>query len=46
MTAATGVFRIAPDINAEITRWLSYLGAERRMSAKTLDAYRATCRSF
>lgn len=33
-------FLVAPDISAEITRWLSHLGAERRMSAKTLDAYR------
>jgi integrase/recombinase XerC len=32
-------FRVAPDISAEIARWLSYLGAERRMSGKTLDAY-------
>jgi len=29
----------APDVNAEIARWLGYLGAERRMSPKTLDAY-------
>ena len=46
MTVATGVFRIAPDINAEITRWLSYLGAERRMSVKTLDAYRRDVLQF
>lgn len=30
---------IAPDVAAEIARWLSYLGAERRMSGKTLEAY-------
>jgi integrase/recombinase XerC len=30
----------APDVSAEIARWLGYLGAERRMSAKTLEAYR------
>ena len=30
---------IAPDIAAEITRWLSHLGAEKRMSPKTLEAY-------
>lgn len=30
---------IAADIAAEISRWLRYLGAEKRMSAKTLDAY-------
>ncbi len=29
----------SPDVAAEIDRWLSYLGAERRMSAKTLEAY-------
>jgi integrase/recombinase XerC len=29
----------SPDVTAEITRWLGYLGAERRMSPKTLDAY-------
>ncbi|HZP71463.1 MAG TPA: tyrosine recombinase XerC [Pseudolabrys sp.] len=32
-------FHVAPDIGAEIARWLDYLGAERRMSKKTLDAY-------
>ena len=30
---------IAPDIAAEISRWLAYLGSERRMSPKTLEAY-------
>ena len=30
---------IAPDVTAEIGRWLGYLGAERRMSPKTLEAY-------
>ena len=29
----------APDVAAEISRWLGYLGAERRMSPKTLEAY-------
>ena len=29
----------AADVAAEIGRWLDYLGAERRLSAKTLDAY-------
>lgn len=32
-------FKVAPDVGAEIKRWLSHLGAERRMSGKTLDAY-------
>jgi integrase/recombinase XerC len=30
---------IAPDVTAEIGRWLAYLGTERRMSPKTLEAY-------
>jgi len=30
---------VSPDVKAEIARWLDYLGAERRMSGKTLDAY-------
>jgi integrase/recombinase XerC len=30
---------VAPDVAAEIARWLGYLGAERRLSAKTLEAY-------
>jgi integrase/recombinase XerC len=29
----------APDVTTEIARWLDYLGAERRMSPKTLEAY-------
>jgi integrase/recombinase XerC len=37
---------IAPDVAAEITRWLGYLGAERRMSGKTLDAYARDVRQF
>lgn len=36
----------SPDVFAEITRWLSYLGAERRMSAKTLDAYQRDVSQF
>lgn len=31
--------KIAPDVSAEIGRWLGFLGAERRMSDKTLEAY-------
>jgi integrase/recombinase XerC len=38
--------QIAPDVAAEIARWLGYLGAERRMSAKTLDAYARDARQF
>ena len=29
----------SPDVAAEVSRWLGYLGAERRMSGKTLEAY-------
>ena len=29
----------APDVETEIARWLAFLGAERRMSPKTLEAY-------
>jgi len=39
-------FRVAPDISVEIARWLSHLGAERRMSAKTLDAYQRDVSQF
>ena len=37
---------IAPDVASEIGRWLDYLGAERRMSPKTLDAYRRDVGQF
>jgi integrase/recombinase XerC len=36
----------AKDVAAEMTAWLAYLGAERRMSAKTLDAYSRDVRQF
>jgi integrase/recombinase XerC len=36
MTSQTA---IAPDVAAEIAGWLRFLGAERRMSDKTLEAY-------
>ena len=31
---------IAPDVAAEIDGWLRFLGAEKRMAPKTLEAYR------
>jgi integrase/recombinase XerC len=39
-------FLASPDVAAEITRWLGYLGGERRMSAKTLEAYRRDVTQF
>src|SRR5512141_2400508 len=37
---------IAPEVAAEIAGWLSFLGAERRMSPKTLEAYRRDVGQF
>ena len=37
---------IAPDVAAEIDTWLNYLNSERRMSDKTLDAYRRDVAQF
>lgn len=36
----------APEVAAEIRHWLSHLGAERRMSKKTVDAYQRDVRQF
>ena len=36
----------AADVAAEIARWLGYLGAERRMSDKTLEAYQRDVTQF
>jgi integrase/recombinase XerC len=37
---------IAPDVAAEIGRWIDYLGGERRMSEKTVEAYRRDAGQF
>jgi len=39
-------FSAATEVNKEIARWLGYLAAERRMSAKTLEAYRRDVGQF
>ena len=37
---------LAADVTAEIGRWLDDLGSERRMSPKTLEAYRRDVGQF
>jgi len=36
----------APEVAAEVMRWLAYLGAERRMSLKTVEAYQRDVTQF
>jgi len=42
----TDLTNIAPDVAAEIGHWLKFLGAEKRMSPKTLEAYARDARQF
>lgn len=35
-----------PEVTAEISQWLAHLGAERRMAAKTVEAYGRDVRQF
>jgi integrase/recombinase XerC len=42
----TSPIAIAPDVAIEITGWLGFLGAERRMSDKTLQAYERDTNQF
>jgi integrase/recombinase XerC len=39
-------FATAPDVQAEIGRWLAYLDAEKRMSPKTCEAYQRDVAQF
>ena len=39
-------FEPSRDVSAEVASWLAYLGAERRMSAKTVDSYRRDVSQF
>jgi integrase/recombinase XerC len=41
-----GHLHAAPDTAREITQWLAYLGAERRMSPETVEAYGRDVRQF
>jgi integrase/recombinase XerC len=43
---AMSQFTASPDVQAEIAGWLSFLGAERRMSPKTLEAYKRDVAQF
>jgi integrase/recombinase XerC len=40
------LFPASADVAAQVARWLEHLGSERRMSAKTLDAYQRDVRQF
>jgi integrase/recombinase XerC len=44
-TSATTLL-FAPDVAAQVAQWLAHLGAERRMSPKTLEAYQRDVSQF
>src|ERR1700761_254598 len=47
MTAASAKYNfLAPSVAAQVESWISYLGAERRMAAKTVEAYRRDVLQF
>jgi integrase/recombinase XerC len=46
MSRRTKELPFAADVAAQVEKWLSYIGAERRMSAKTVDAYRRDVHQF
>ena len=45
-TAQPDIPFATPEVAAELARWLAHLGAERRMSGKTLEAYRRDVHQF
>lgn len=46
LAAVAAPLGFAPDVAAEVARWIGYLGAERRMAAKTVEAYQRDVAQF
>ncbi len=46
MHSTDGAHRVAPRVATEVESWLRHLGAERRMAAKTVEAYRRDVLQF
>ncbi len=46
MMAKSELTNVAPRVAAEIANWLTHLGAERRMSGKTVEAYQRDVLQF